>query len=121
MSTPDPTLNALVLEVLTVLDEDATDADRSYIDRLRRLQEVIASALAGGTAVPEGEQEAIVTQALGRLDPRPDDARQPYQSRLRRVGEWVDTELFKWTSAMVQPPGPSGTTAVAATPPAPVE
>lgn len=57
--------------------------------------------------------EQLARQLLGRLDPHADDAQQDYISILRRVQGAIDRELFKRTSASVQPPGPSGETAVA--------
>lgn len=111
---PDPTTEQLVLDLLTALDPDPADAQRSYIDRLRRLQQELVDALALGAAPLSAEQEQAVRQFVGRTDPHPDDAQQDSGMMLRRALALVDGELFKWTSGMVQPAGPSGATAVAA-------
>ena len=110
---PDPTTEALVRDLLTQLDDQEDNAQLSYVDALRRVQGALTKALA--TAEPDltSEQDAALSQTLGRLSPTADDARIDPVTRLRRVHGWVDMELSRWTSAIVQPRGPSGTTVVA--------
>ena len=64
----------------------------------------------GGEAVeaPSPQDEQVMRQALGQLNPKHGDGELGYGEVLRRLLSAVDKELFKWTSGMVQPPGPSG-------------
>ena len=107
----DPTTVALVGEMLTVLDADADTDTLSYEDQLRAVQVALTEALqTGGELVeaPAAEDEQVMRQALSRLDPKSGDAELGYGEVLRRLLSAVDKELFKWTSGLVQPPGPSG-------------
>jgi hypothetical protein len=107
----DPTTVALMGEILKVLDTEADADTMSYEDQLRAVQVALTEAMqTGGEPVeapsPEGEQ--VMRQALGQLDPKHGDAELGYGEVLRRLLSAVDKELFKWTSGLVQPPGPSG-------------
>lgn len=121
MATPDPTAVFLVGELLKALDPEPDETPRSYVDNLRRLQGVLITLMANSELQPEGDQDATVMDALGRLDPHREDARLPFGERVRRVQAWVDIELSRWTSAIVQPRGPSGACAVPEAQPVPVE
>lgn len=116
----DLAVHAVVEETLEQLDPNEDDKTLAYEDLLRRLQTVLQEKVAQ-TEEPTPEEEQAVSQALSRLHPTADDAQADHGTRLRRLQVRVDVELSRWTSAMVQPPGPSGATAVAATPPPPVE
>jgi hypothetical protein len=119
----DPTTVALVGEMLTVLDAEADAETMSYEDQLRAVQQGLTEALqTGGDAVeaPSPEDEQVMRQALGRLDPKAGDVELGYGEVLRRLLSAIDKELFKWTSGMVQPPGPSGDAQVAVTEDSPI-
>lgn len=66
----------------------------------------------------QGTKENAVRQALGQLDPRAGDQSLGYVDVLHRMQAAIDVELSRWSSAVVQQPGPSGVTAVPETPPA---
>ena len=116
MADYDPTTLARVGEMVKVFDADADVEDMSYEDQFRAVQEEITKALqTGGEAVdaPSPENEQVVRQVLGQLDPTPGDAELGYGEVLRRLLSVVDTELSRWTSGLVQAPGPSGDAVVA--------
>ena len=111
MPNYDPTTVALVGEMLKVLDAEADAETMSYEDQLRAVQVALTEALQTGGAAreePSPEDEQVMRQALGQLDPKHGDAELGYGEVLRRLLSAVDKELFKWTSGMVQPVGPSG-------------
>jgi len=104
-----------VLRVVLKVYQDTLPADvMAYEEVLRALQVVVPQAL--GT-LAQGEQEQAARTAVDRLDPHAGDQYLDYPSVLLRLQEVVDRELFRWTSAALQPPGPSGGTAVAEPPP----
>ena len=110
----DPTNEALIRAMLTEMDPQEGDDDLAYVDLLRRAQAVLVDRLARSTdEEPPREEQNAVAQALGRLDPHADDALVDHGTRLRRLQARIDLELFRWTSGMVQPPGPSGAVQVA--------
>lgn len=105
----DPTLVALMGEMLTVLDPQEGDAELSYEETLRRVQTALMTTLASSEELePEPADEQVLRQALGQLDAKAGDHALGYGEVLRRLLSAVDKELFKWTSGLVQPPGPSG-------------
>jgi hypothetical protein len=116
----DPTNEAIVRDLLAALDPQEGDDGLPYVDLLRRTQAVLVDLLAQGEALTP-EQEQAIAQALSHLHPAADDHLVDGGTRLRRLQTRIDVELSKWTSALVQPPGPSGATAVPDMPPAPVE
>ena len=69
--------------------------------------------VAKGQDAQQATREAAVRHALAQLDPHNDDQYQGYPELLRRLQGAIDVELSRWTSAPVQPPGPSGDVAVA--------
>ena len=98
----DLAVHAVVEETLEQLDPQEDDKTLAYEE-------------------PTPEEEQAVSQALSRLHPTADDAQADHGTRLRRLQARVDVELSRWTSAIVQPPGPSGATAVPEPPPPPLE
>ena len=121
MEPYDPTLEALIGEMVEVLKADAETP--SYIDHLRALQVALFEVLNTGGEEPEEpspDDEQVMRQALGRLDPKNTDAELDYGDVLRRLLAAVDRELFKWDSALVQPPGPSGEAQTALTDKSPI-
>jgi hypothetical protein len=126
----DPATEAVMRELLRQLDPQPGDDALAYEDILRRLQTVLVSMVhtgspptpgpkpAGeGRAGPTPEQEQAVRHAVGLLFPIAGDQYVDYESLLLRMLSIVDAELSRWTSAMVQPVGPSGYTAVPEPPP----
>jgi succinate dehydrogenase flavin-adding protein (antitoxin of CptAB toxin-antitoxin module) len=123
----DPGMEALVSELLRVLAPDVDTAALGYIEQMRALQKALVDLLSGAATVtsrgkPPGteeggglmpEDEALVRFALGRLDPKTGDQDLEGGEVLTRLLACVDKDLFKWTSAMVQPVGPSGAAQVA--------
>lgn len=108
MSNYDPTLEALVAEMLQSLDHDA-DMTHGYTDQLRQLIVTLTHILAdpeGHQPTPEHEQ--CMRQALGVLDAKAGDQDLGYLEVIRRLQAAVEKELFKWDSSMVQPAGFSG-------------
>lgn len=123
MEPYDPTLEALVSAMVKVLDAEADVEVLSYIDQLRAVQLGLFEALhahTGEVDEPSPEDEQVMRQALGHLDPKNGDAELDYGDVLRRLLSAVDKELFKWTSSVVQPPGPSGDAQVALTEDSPI-
>lgn len=110
----DPSTEAVMRAVLAALDTQESDKVLAYEDILRRLQDVLVACLRSSPDEVSPEQAQALALALARLHPRADDARLEPLEHVRRLLERVDLELFRWTSAMVQPVGPSGATAVAA-------
>lgn len=105
----DPTIQALVTAMLKVLDSEADAETLSYEDQLRACQVALAEALQSGPPeAPSPQDEQVLRQALSVLDAKNLDQYLEYGEVLRRLLSAVDKELFKWTSGMVQPPGPSG-------------
>lgn len=112
----DETTVALVGEMLKVLDAEAETDGMAYEDMLRVVQIGLTEALhtdTGEGEEPSPEDEQTMRQALGRLDPKNMDSELDYQDVLRRLLSAIDKELMKWTSGLVQPPGPSGDACVA--------
>lgn len=109
----DATVKAAVIAALDALNDETDNADLSYVDQLRRLSANVTAALADGGTPPTDEQHQAVLTALGVLDPHADDMDQDAGMLYRRLQVAVDRELSRWTSGYVQPPGPSGETAVA--------
>ena len=104
----DPTIVALVSEMLKALDPQEGDEHLSYEETLRRVQTALLMTLRESADEPEPEDEQVLRQALGQLDAKAGDHELGYGEVLRRLLSAVDKELFKWTSGLVQPPGPSG-------------
>lgn len=117
----DPTAEALMRQVLEALDAQEEDAALSYIDVARRVQAVLITRLGNAGAPLDPEGEVATRHLVGYLDPHADDAQQDGATLLRRLQTAIDRELSRWTSAILQPPGPSGGTAVAAPAPPPEE
>ena len=123
MAYYDPTQVALVSEMLKVCTPQKgrgakaaqeAMAEASYPEQLRQLQAALMEALqTGDTEAPSPEAMQTMVQALGRLDPKTGDQYLEYGAILRRLLACVDRELMKWTSAPVQPIGPSGEAVVA--------
>src|SRR5262245_46686333 len=126
----DPATEAVMRWVLHELDPQPGDDTLSYEDTLRRLQTVLLAMVNTGappsaTARQPGEgpaeatpeQQNAVTQGLARLHASADDHLVDHGTRLRRLQMVVDADCSRWTSAMVQPIGPSGYTAVPEPPP----
>ena len=109
----DPTTEALMADLLAVLDPQEGDAGLSYIDTLRRVQTALMMTLQEGEAVPDPEDERVLRQALSQLDAKNEDRWLGVGEVLRRLLSAVDRELFRWTSSIIQPPGPSGDAQVA--------
>lgn len=119
----DETMVELVGAMLKVVDAEADVDTMSYEDKLRAVQRGLTEALrtdTGAVEEPSPEDEQVMRQALGRLDPKNMDAELEYGDVLRRLLSAIDKELFKWTSGMVQPPGPSGDAQVAVTADSPI-
>jgi hypothetical protein len=116
----DLTNEALVRALVTALDPQEGDDILGYEDLLRRAQRILIDEV-NDTEDPTPEAQQIVTLALATLHPTADDHLVDHGTRLRRLQARIDIELSKWTSAMIQPPGPSGATAVPEPLPAPVE
>ena len=110
----DPTLVALVDTLVTTCVPASPAAP--YVEDLRVMQQWLAEQLRTGQTAPSPEAEQALRAAMSRLDAKPHDERVGYGEVLRRVLSAVDQELFRWTSAAVQPRGPSGDTAVAPAP-----
>jgi len=115
---------AVLRALLSVFDAEGGWETLPYEDVLRQLQTKLTEALQNTEPVteakpeakpepPSPEEEQAAHEALSRLDPRPEDRYLGYGEVLRRDLALVDRELFKWTSSLVQPPGPSGEIAVA--------
>ena len=108
MSNYDPTLEALVADMLQSLDAEA-DLTQGYTDQLRQLIVTLTHILND----PEGheptpEQDVQMRQALGILDAKAGDQELGYLEVIRRLQAAIEKELFKWDSSMVQPAGFSG-------------
>lgn len=113
MEPYDPTLEALIDAMLQCLDHDA-EMTAGYVDKLRQLAYTLKHILddpAGHEPTPE--QEQVMRQALGMLDAKAGDAELDYLDVLKRCQQAIDIELFRWDSALVQPPGWSGASQVA--------
>jgi hypothetical protein len=108
---PPPELHPTLLALVTALHPTPDDAAQSVEALLRRAQTALLLTLQNQESDLTPHQ-GVLLQAATQLLPRADDAQQPPQELLRRVQVGIDAELSKWTSAVVQPPGPSGTTAV---------
>lgn len=130
-----PEMEALVAEMLRVLAPDVETEMMDYISQLRALQKALVDLLSGQTAMATGrvrpgegeeglqitpEDEALVRFALGKLDPKAGDQELEGADVLRRELSAIDKELMKWTSGLVQPPGPSGDACVAVTEDSPI-
>lgn len=112
----DETTVALVGEMLKVLDAEADVDTMAYEDQLRAVQIGLTEALhtdTGEIEEPKAEDAQVMRHALGRLDPKNMDNELDYADVLRRLLSAIDKELFRWTSGLVQPPGPSGDAQVA--------
>jgi len=109
----DPTNEAVVRDMLLALAVPEEDTQVNYVDLLRLAQGKLVELVAQAPEDVTPDQENAVAQALGRLHPSADDALADHGTRLRRLQARVDMELFKWTSGMVQTPGPSGAAVVA--------
>jgi hypothetical protein len=114
----DAQSEAVVRMCLEQLDADAAEAATSYEDALYRLQAtLIALKQQPPDEDPSPEAQQAVADALGRLHPSADDHLTDFGTRVLRLQAQVDIELSRWTSGMVQQPGPSGATVVAPRPP----
>lgn len=105
----DPTLEALVAQVVEALDPPEDGEPQSYIDNLRRAQAALMVQLQQeASAAPTAEDEAVLRQALGVMDAKSEDRYLGYGEVVRRVLSAIDKELMRWTSAPEQAMGPSG-------------
>jgi hypothetical protein len=122
----DPQMEALIGEMLRVLAPDVDREGLGYIEQLRALQTALVDLLSGKTVVAgaerkpieEGlqispEDEALLRFALGKLDAKAGDHELEGADVVRRELSAIDKELMRWTSGLVQPPGPSGDACVA--------
>ena len=121
----DPSMEALVTEMLTILAPDVEADALGYIEQLRAVQTALVDLLTGKTTVAQSrtalgnslvltpEQDALLRMALGKLDAKAGDGELEGAEVIRRLLSCVDRELMKWTSALVQEVGPSGDAVVA--------
>lgn len=119
----DPGMEALVAEMLRILAPEVETDTLGYIEQLRALQTALVDLLTGKTTVarakPEDglvlapEDEALLRFALGKLDAKTGDQDLEGADVVRRLLSANDKELMRWTSALVQPVGPSGDAVVA--------
>jgi uncharacterized protein with beta-barrel porin domain len=116
----DPQTEALVRACLEQLDSASAAAATSYEDALYRLQDNLKGQMQRSEPPPTPEESQAVQALLGQLHPSADDHLVQHGTRLQRLLARVDVELSRWTSGIVQQPGPSGATAVAERPPEPV-
>jgi hypothetical protein len=116
----DPATEALVRACLEQLDSASAAAATSYEDALYRLQDNPKGQMQRSEPSPTPEESQAVQELLARLHPSADDHLVEHGTRLQRLLARVDVELSRWTSGIVQQPGPSGVTAVAERPPEPV-
>lgn len=126
----DPSMEALVTEMLTILAPDVETDALGYIEQLRAVQTALVDLLTGKTTVApsraragEGlvltpEQDALLRLALGKLDAKAGDTELEGAEVIRRLLSAIDKELMRWTSALVQVIGPSGDAVVAGFEPA---
>jgi len=113
---------AVVRRCLEALDAEAAEAATSYEDALYRLQAtLVALKQQSPDEEPSPEAHQSVAETLGALHPSADDHLTDFGTQVLRLLVRVDVELSRWTSGMVQQPGPSGATVVAERPPEPVE
>lgn len=122
MDRPDDRNEAVLRGVLSVVDTASAWQSMPYEDVLRQLQAMSAQAL-GIPADPLArkppdipdtpEATQAIREAVGRLDPHAEDQYLDDDTMVRRLLEIVEKELSKWTSGLVQPPGLSGSVAVA--------
>ena len=116
----DPSMEALVTEMLRILAPDVETDALGYIAQLRALQTALVDLLTGKTTeatshaqpgdglVLTPEAEAVLRMALGKLDAKAGDHELAGADVLRRLLSSIDRELMKWTSGLVQVAGPSG-------------
>ena len=121
----DPSMEALVTAMLTILAPDVEPDALGYIEQLRAVQTALVDLLTGKTTVApsraragEGlvlppEAEGVLRMALGKLDAKAGDAELEGAEVLRRLLSAIDKELMRWTSGLVQAIGPSGDAVVA--------
>ena len=121
----DPSMEALVTEMLTILAPDVEADALGYIEQLRAVQTALVDLLTGKTVVAssraqpgEGlvltaEQDALLRLALGKLDAKAGDGELEGAEVIRRLLSAIDRELMRWTSGLVQALGPSGDAVVA--------
>ena len=121
----DPGMEALVAEMLRILAPDTDTAALGYVEQLRALQTALVDLLTGKTTVASSraqpgdglaltpEDEALLRFALGKFDAKAGDDALEGADVVRRLLSAIDRELMRWTSAMVQPVGPSGDAVVA--------
>lgn len=125
MNPPHDAEREVMLAVLKAMDEPEHADQLSYVEVLRALQKVLAewmiTAPTRGTddqpAELSPEADQALRQATAYFDPHNEDHLQDALALLRRLQQTVDLELSRWTSAMVQPAGPSGERAVPEPPP----
>jgi hypothetical protein len=127
MERPDDRYEAVLRGLLSVFAPQSDWETLPYEQVLRQLQACLTEALTASALekppgpTPDPDPDQAARTALGRLDPRAGDADLGYAEVLRRNQVLVDVELFRWTSAPLQEPGPSGAVAGAPPPAAPVE
>lgn len=119
----------VMLAVLQAIDPPDNADQLSYVEVLRANQHALEALLihsppAERPGRPEteagvsSEAEAAIRQAVAHFDPHNDDHLQDGLAMIERLQATVDLELSRWTSAPVQPAGPSGERAVPEPPPA---
>ena len=121
----DPSMEALVAEMLRILAPDVETDALGYIDQLRTVQTALVDLLTGKTVVASSqakpgdglvlapEDEVLLRMALGKLDAKAGDHELDGADVVRRLLSAIDRELMRWTSALVQEIGPSGDAVVA--------
>lgn len=128
------TARGQLLNLLRVFDPDPGDAARPYAELAQRCQARLWGGPPGGVSLPPGqskppgtpppapgvtdeEEVAALRAALGFFGAEPDDARKGTEELVARLAVILDTIVARWTSALVQPVGPSGAMPVADRPP----
>lgn len=116
---------AMMLAVLKAMDPPGNVDQLRYEDVLRALQKVLAEWMITAPTRGKDDQPAelqpeadqALRQAIGHFDPHNEDHLAESLALLKRLQVTVDLELSRWTSALVQPAGPSGERAVPEPPP----
>lgn len=128
------TARGQLLNLLRVFDPQPEDAARQYADLAKRCQARLWGGPPGSEDVPwpagpsrppgkpplpatvtDAEQVEAIRAAVSFFGAEPDDARKSTEALLARLAVLLDTIVGRWTSALVQPVGPSGAMPVAHT------
>ena len=119
------TARGQLLNLLRVFDPDPADAQRTYAELALRCQTRLWGGPPGAVHLPPGQGKppgkpppaagvteadeiAAIRAALGFFGAEPDDARKGNEELVARLAVILDTIVGRWTSALVQPVGPSG-------------